>query len=331
MHRVDELPVWSRAASLCGVVCTLVVVWGTPGEAQAQKSCVDTLSSSEKDTFDVFLSAGRSAFDKARYDKALMSFEQAYYICPMPKLLFLIGECHEALDHASEAIEYYQKFLDEDANTDRREEVEARVARLETLKETTLTVKTLPEGAKVLIDGQFQGISPQTIVVARARIELSVELEGHRPITQQIELDAGVQKELFFTMSPERQDNGRAGGVAPRLSGRQRGGVALWIAGGVAMVGGTTLASVGVTQRRELEAIDRSTRTRGDYNTRYEAANRRVSVGVGALAVGAVLVGAGTYLFLGERDEQPGRDDLVQIELHMMPGEGGALGVMFDF
>ena len=320
MHRLDDdSRRVSRGASLLTVVC-MACVWCAPTDAFAKKTCVEKLSESEKDTFNVFLSAGRNAFEQKRYDKALMSFEQAYYICPIPKLLFLIGECHEKLNHASEAIEYYRKFLDEKADTDKREEIEARIARLETLGETMLTIKTLPEGAKVLIDGQFQGISPQTIVVAREQIELAVELQGHEPIVQKIELDAGVQKELFFTLRPTQDvevvEPSRAG-----LSPLQRTGVAFWIVGGVAVVGGGTLASVGLVQRRDLEAIDRSTRTRGDYNTRYEAANRRLTFGAGAFGVGAVLVGVGTYLYLSE-EKKDEKARAVSLDLH--PGRDGA-------
>ena len=308
----------------------MVCLWCAPDEAFAKKTCVEKLSESEKDTFNVFLSAGRSAFEQERYDKALMSFEQAYYICPIPKLLFLIGECHEKLNHASEAIDYYRRFLDEVSDTDKREEIEARIARLETLGETTLTIKTIPEGAKLLIDGQFQGISPQTVVVAREKITLTVELEGHEPVTQQLTLDAGIQKELLFTLRPEQEEAPPVEQPPPGLTPLQRGGVALWIAGGVAMAGGGTLAGVGVMQRRELEAIDRSTRTRGDYNTRYEAANRRISIGVGALGLGALLVGTGTYLFLSEKKKMSQKDPGARLDVQLSQ-EGGAVGVTLTF
>lgn len=307
-------------------------VWCAPEEALAKKTCVEKLSESEKDTFNVFLSAGRNAFEQERYDKALMSFEQAYYICPIPKLLFLIGECHEKLNHASEAIEYYQKFLDEKSDTDKREEIEARIARLETLGETSLTIKTMPEGAKVLIDGQFQGISPQTIIVAREQIELSVELEGYLPISQRVDLDPGVQKELFFTLSPEREVDVTVEQPKKGLAPLQRAGVALWIVGGVAVVGGGTLASVGLMQRRDLEAIDRSTRTRGDYNTRYEAANRRITVGASALGVGALIVGAGTYLFMtGKPEGDEKKEETVRLNLGLTPGGDANIGFTLAF
>ncbi len=294
--------------------------------AQDVKNFKD-LSESEKDTFEIFLKQGRVAFEDGRFDMALSSFEQAYYVFPQPKLLYLIAQCHNQLGHATQAIEYYRKFLEEVPDTSKREEIEETITRLDALKETRVVIKTKPEGAKVLIDDQFHGVSPQSIVVAKNSITLTVELDGYSSVTQKLELESGVEKEVFLLLTQDTQDAASSGG----LHSLQKVGIGVGAAGGGAVIAGSVLSIVGWMARKDLDAIDKSANTRGDFNTRYISANRKIGVGLGVLGGGVLMMGAGSVLFTKGKKAKASDESARIVPTLRLGGEHSEVGVMLQF
>ena len=68
--------------------------------------------------------AGQSYYQQGRYEKAIEEFEEAYRLDPKPLLLYNIAQSHEKLGNLKEAVEYLEKFLKEDPDTDQKKSLQ---------------------------------------------------------------------------------------------------------------------------------------------------------------------------------------------------------------
>jgi tetratricopeptide (TPR) repeat protein len=74
--------------------------------------------------------AARKLFDQARYADALTEFEASYRLAAYPAILYRVAVCQDLLGRRADARESYRKYLADDPKTDRRAQVEARIATL---------------------------------------------------------------------------------------------------------------------------------------------------------------------------------------------------------
>jgi tetratricopeptide (TPR) repeat protein len=73
-------------------------------------------------------------FDLSEYEPALVEFKEAYRNKPDPVFLYNIAQCHRKLGHTDEAISFYQSYLRRAPEAKNREEVERRIAELQSLR-----------------------------------------------------------------------------------------------------------------------------------------------------------------------------------------------------
>jgi tetratricopeptide (TPR) repeat protein len=75
--------------------------------------------------------AGKALYAAQKYDQAIVEFEKAREVKPLPAFDYNIGLCHDRLEHLAEAIAAYRRFLD--GTNDPKEKIEpgARVKVLE--------------------------------------------------------------------------------------------------------------------------------------------------------------------------------------------------------
>lgn len=73
-------------------------------------------------------------FDLLEYEAALADFKEAYRNKPDPAFLYNIAQCHRKLGHIDEAITFYQTYLRRAPDTNIRDEVERRIAELQSLR-----------------------------------------------------------------------------------------------------------------------------------------------------------------------------------------------------
>jgi tetratricopeptide (TPR) repeat protein len=73
-------------------------------------------------------------FDLSEYEPALADFKEAYRNKPDPAFLYNIAQCHRKLGHIEEAITFYQTYLRRAPDTNIRDEVERRIAELQSLR-----------------------------------------------------------------------------------------------------------------------------------------------------------------------------------------------------
>jgi iron complex outermembrane receptor protein len=74
--------------------------------------------------------AAQKAFEHARWSEALAEYQASYTLSKYPAILYKIALCQDQLAQYAAALDAYQKYLEADPKTDRREGIEERIARL---------------------------------------------------------------------------------------------------------------------------------------------------------------------------------------------------------
>ena len=290
----NELARMTIASSLPHVlllVSAATLCFPAPAEAKKKKEKpAPSLSESEQETFDTFVAAAREAIDEGRYDKAMRALNAAYSIDPRPELLYGLGLSYEELKRYDEAVDHYNRFLEALPEAPNREEVEAKLKQLPLRASTRLVVRVTPQDASIFLDGEPLGQAPlDQVVEADVPIEVRAEAPGHLSETHTVAVALGAEERLTLTLKPEPVEE------EPGLSSRQRGGIAAMLGGGVLILGGAGLAWSGERRRDALLALDRAGPRPADYDDSFLAANRRSTIGLVAIGVGAAATGLGAW------------------------------------
>jgi len=107
------------------------------------------------------LQEGNRLFDAGDYVAALALFERAYAKVPSPKLFFNFGQVHRRLGRTVEALEFYERYLNETPNPPAklRAEAQQRIGELQELV-ATLEIRSEIAGHEVTVDGHSYGATP---------------------------------------------------------------------------------------------------------------------------------------------------------------------------
>src|ERR1043165_7663784 len=74
---------------------------------------------------------GSSEYRAGHYDRAIELFQDAYKLSHAPGLLFNIAQAYRLKGACAQALEYYQRSLDEDTTADNRAEMQDRVTEMQ--------------------------------------------------------------------------------------------------------------------------------------------------------------------------------------------------------
>lgn len=150
---------------------------------------------------------GARAYAEARYSQAADLFLDANRIFPTPQLLFNIAKAYDRLGHSSGALAHYRDYLRRAPDAADHQEVSARARELEVLLGQRgvqqLSVITDPENAVVSIDGRPVGLTPWTGETWPGRHRVRLELAGHVPTEEVVELEALRAKDVTVKLAPE--------------------------------------------------------------------------------------------------------------------------------
>ena len=80
---------------------------------------------------------GAEAYALGHYEAALAAFSYAYALAPVSGLLFNIGQCHRQLKHHALAVEFFQRYLDEEGDVPNRAEIDELLVDERALLQTT--------------------------------------------------------------------------------------------------------------------------------------------------------------------------------------------------
>src|SRR5688572_26189693 len=75
---------------------------------------------------------GSAHFNLGEYAEAVLAFEEAYRLQPLPLLLYNIAQSYRYLGDHAKALTFYKTYLREDPRSRYRAEVQRRIGELET-------------------------------------------------------------------------------------------------------------------------------------------------------------------------------------------------------
>lgn len=119
---------WGRGLVL---VCAMVVpLTASAQESEPTREADSTgeqaVSERDDEARGLFL-AGSAAFDRGHFEEALDHFQRAYELSARPGLLFNIGHTAERLRRDELALESFERYLAEDPDAEKRDQVERRI------------------------------------------------------------------------------------------------------------------------------------------------------------------------------------------------------------
>jgi tetratricopeptide (TPR) repeat protein len=140
---------------------------------------------------------GSKFYDLAQFDRALESFQKAYWNYEDPNILFNIAQCHRGLGHKREAIDQYRSYLRKAANPRNRTDVERIIGELQaqldaegqvktdaapTVVVATTPPPTAPEPKPVYKKAWFWGVVAGGVVAVGLGVGLGIGLtRSHTP------------------------------------------------------------------------------------------------------------------------------------------------------
>jgi hypothetical protein len=148
---------------------------------------------------------GNRLFEAGKFSDALEKYESAHHEYPSAKILFNIAEAHNALEHASDAATYYDRFLIE-ANVDPTSELAAKVREKRRALEPKLAyldIRGEPAGAEIAIDGSATGTLPlKAQHVAPGKHQVTAKLTGYERQEGTVDVEAGQRAEISVKLVP---------------------------------------------------------------------------------------------------------------------------------
>lgn len=120
-------------------------------------------SANEEEARALFI-AGRAAFERGEFERALDHFTHAYELSQRPGLLFNIGNTHDRLRHDREALDYLSRYLDANPDAENADFVGRRV---EVLREN-LAARDAVEAERARTDEAHAAERERLIAAAEA-------------------------------------------------------------------------------------------------------------------------------------------------------------------
>ena len=189
--------------------------------------CARGVRADERDYARAAFSAGEAADRAKDWRGAIEHYMRAYELVPHPFAIFNIATDYERLGQLREAATWYQRYLEAAPTSPDRAKVAQTLGELRT-RPGSITVRSLPDGATVSIDGGNVGTTPYSGTIKGGNHRIIVASGGqieHREITTEYgdPIDVvvnlgGASGELVVTSVPEGAlvtvDN-RSAGVTP--------------------------------------------------------------------------------------------------------------------
>jgi hypothetical protein len=145
--------------------------------------------------------AGQAADKKKDWPTAIQHYVRANDLLPHPNAMFNIGTDYERLGNLRQAAVWFQRYIEAAPDAPDREKI-SRLIRELAVRPSTLTVRTIPAGARVLIDGAYAGPSPYSGKIKGGPHRITFEHEGRRE-HKDITVDFGEPAVVDLTLRGE--------------------------------------------------------------------------------------------------------------------------------
>jgi hypothetical protein len=213
-----------------------------PAPAAPTTAADDALSETARELF----TKGAKAWEQDKWDQCRAALLAAWGIKKHAQIAANLGACELKLGLYRDAAEHLAYFLRE-ATPEKLKEAGAAMKALlaeATAKIVTVTIKTDPPDAEVLLEGKSlgRGPFPEPMYLEPRTYVIEMRAEGRKPDTARIPGIAGMRKDLFVRLKPAEPaaspPPGPSGGVVepePVMSGPTK--VPAAVLGGVVVVG----------------------------------------------------------------------------------------------
>jgi hypothetical protein len=123
--------------------------------------------------------AGQAADRQKDWQLAIEHYLRANDLLPHPNAMFNIATDYERLGKLREAAVWYQRYVDTAQDSPDRDRVVRTLRELST-RPSTLTVRSIPSRGRVLVDGEFVGVTPYSGHIKGGAHHVTIESEGMR-------------------------------------------------------------------------------------------------------------------------------------------------------
>jgi len=123
--------------------------------------------------------AGQAADRQKDWQLAIEHYLRANDLVPHPNAMFNIATNYERLGKLREAAVWYQRYVEAAKDSPDRDKV-IRTLRDLAAKPGTLTVRSIPNGARVLVDNTFVGVTPYSGHIRGGSHRVIIEHENQR-------------------------------------------------------------------------------------------------------------------------------------------------------
>jgi hypothetical protein len=159
----------------------------------AQTSTIGT-NAQDRAKAQTLIGEGAALYERGDYLGALEKFNSAYAAYPSSKILFNLGQANRLLGRPLEALDAYQRFLNEVPNASREERADAQ-SWLEKLQGSLgqIAIACQSNGAEISVDGKVVGRSPLSSPVwaTAGRHQVTAVAADGSPMLEYVEVEVG--------------------------------------------------------------------------------------------------------------------------------------------
>ncbi len=145
--------------------------------------------------------AGQAADRKKDWPTAIQHYVRANDLAPHPNAMFNIGSDYDKLGNLRQAAVWYQRYVEAAPDAPDHDKVVKLIREL-AVRPATLTVRTIPPGAKITVDGEPRGTTPYTGKINGGRHRITFEHEGRKE-DREISVEFGEPAVLDLTLKGE--------------------------------------------------------------------------------------------------------------------------------
>ncbi len=191
------------------VLLGVVLLWATQAAAAPEVPGPGSTQSAESEAEALLLEGTRLFTEEADYQAARDHFERAYARAPSWKALNGLALVDQEQGRLVEALQGYQRLLEEFATTlteTQRATLQKRIAKLEQ-RIGRLELVAQQRGAQLFVDGDEVGRAPLRVtrlVMPGSHLVLAT-LQGHQSFTRRVEISAGQRLEVAVELARERE------------------------------------------------------------------------------------------------------------------------------
>lgn len=273
---------------------------------------------------------GKALMSKGDYAAAAEQFEKADELVPGAAPKYQIAVCYDKLGDAAKAVAAYKNFISSNPGEKYADRVVAagkRVAELEKQLVGKVTLVITPAalpGQAITVDGN--PVEGTELELEPGEHTIIVTADGHTPVTQTVNVQAGEPLDVAVTLQPETADvppppppeEVDEGGSTPGMGLR----VAGYVTFGVTVVGGVLTGVFGAMALSSASDFKDSPSNDLADDTENQALLADVFLGV----TGAAAIATGLLLYFGYTADDDSGDTATNVLVPEIQPYGGPQG-----